>query len=72
MVVGCVCGEFHDLTSAGMVLVITAFQDGELQGVGTEGVRPRCMMTAFTPENIAAISKKYKGRQVVNAKAPTG
>jgi hypothetical protein len=49
-----------------MVLVITAYQEGELSGIGGTPVQvmPRCMLTAFTPENVANVQKRYPKRQL--------
>jgi hypothetical protein len=50
MVVECVgCGEFHELTPADMILIITAYQAGEVNIIGGTPVQVTslCMMTAF-------------------------
>lgn len=66
MVVGCVCGEFHELTQADMVLVITAYQDGVIATVGGKPTQilPQCMLTAFTTESLVEIARKYPKRQL--------
>ena len=66
MVIECVCGEFHDLAPAGMILIIQAFQAGELAIVSgpPTHIDTVCIMSAFTPANIAVIQKKYPKRQL--------
>lgn len=56
MLIECVCGDFHDIAPTGMVLVIGAFQRGELST--TKG-RTVCMMESFTNENIGNIRHRY-------------
>lgn len=67
MVLECVpCGEFHDLTQADMILIITAYQNGELSVIGGKPLQilPQCMLKAFTDDNVKAIQKKYPKRQL--------
>lgn len=66
MNIQCTCGEFHDIPPTGLILVITAYQNGELSQVGGKPmqVESRCMLEAFTEENVANIGQKYPKRKI--------
>lgn len=66
MDVQCTCGDWHDLTPVGMILVIQSFQNGELVVIGGKPVQitSRCLRDAFTPENVEEIRRKYPQRKL--------
>lgn len=65
MKVECGCNEYHDLTPTAMIVVITAFQEGELQVVkGKSGIVSSCLFAAFTPERIRRVEACYPGRKL--------
>ena len=65
MQVECVCGNFHDLSQTAMILVITAYQNGEMTTLRNGTVRVRCMMSAFNEDTIKDIKKRYPRRLLV-------
>jgi hypothetical protein len=63
--VECGCGAWHDLTPTAMIVVINAFQEGELQVVkGKDGIVSSCLFAAFTPDRIQRIEACYPGRKL--------
>ena len=59
------CGGFHDISPTGMAVVIQAFQQGDLQRIGQDGVTPLCLGGAFTPETLKAWRSRMSAKTVV-------
>ena len=65
MIVQCVkCGDWHNFSPLGMVIVIHALQTGELLRITGEGVITDCLTGAFSDENIATFTKRYPKRKL--------
>lgn len=64
MRVRCVCGDFHEVSPTGLALVIAAFQSGDMQTIGHEGVQSVCLQTAFTNERIMQFTRMYPGKMI--------
>ncbi len=47
MKVKCACKKPHNLSTAEMAKVISAYHDGRLQIVTREGIKPICITTAL-------------------------
>lgn len=65
MYIECVCGNYHNLSHVAMILVITAYQNGDMTLLKEGRVRVRCMLTAFNDDTVADIRKKYPKRVLV-------
>jgi hypothetical protein len=59
------CGGFHDVSPTAMAVIISAFQDGDLQEVTGEGVNPLCLGGAFTPETMEKWRRRMATKTVV-------
>lgn len=60
----CTCGLSHFLTPSAMAVIITAFINGSMQTVGSDGVvSTKCLLEAFEDEDA---SRKYDGRHVAH------
>lgn len=60
MVVECAaCGNFHDFKYAGMLLIIEAFQAGDMGVMTSRGIVSACLLTAFTEERMASVSRRF-------------
>ena len=53
------CGQWHDFTPTELVLITHAFQQGELTTFGRNGLTSRCLLSAFTEENLTYIKRRY-------------
>lgn len=53
------CGDYHKVTPADMLLLLDAFQRGELHKVGKAGLETVCLLEAFSAENVADIVARY-------------
>lgn len=59
------CGGFHEVSPTGMAVIISAFQDGDLQQVTGDGVRALCLGGAFSPETMRLWRRKLATKTVV-------
>lgn len=64
MRVRCVCGDWHDLSTTALALVISAYQSGDMQRINKNGVESVCLSTAFTNARIAQFSARYPGNAI--------
>lgn len=59
------CGRFHEVSPTGMAVIISAFQDGDLQRVTGKGVEPTCLGDVFTPETLRRWRRKMDTKTVI-------
>lgn len=52
------CGGFHVVSPTAMLIIIDAFQLGELQRVTGQGIVSLCVGNALTPETVTKARKK--------------
>lgn len=52
------CGSFHVVSPTAMVIIIAAFQEGELQQMTGKGVEPLCLGDALTGPAIAKQTRR--------------
>lgn len=59
------CSGFHDVSPTGMAVIISAFQDGDLQEVTGDGVKALCLSDAFTPDAMKKWRAKMSTKTIV-------
>lgn len=64
MDIECVCGTFHDLSQTATILVVLAYQNGDLLQFNKGAIEAVCMLQAFTEENLDMVKKRYPRRAV--------
>lgn len=65
MKIECPCGKYHDMTPTALMVVIQAFQEGDLQKIeGRKGIMALCMLQALTEERVTAMQFRYPGRRI--------
>jgi len=52
------CDQYHKLSPIALGIVISAFQDGDLQRVTKGGIEPDCLAGSFTDDRVASFRKK--------------
>ena len=67
MKIACINGHWHDVSPTGLALVIKAFQEGDLQTVGTDGVNNECLLKAFTEDRVKDFNRRYRGHVIRSA-----
>lgn len=60
----CQCGKWHYASETALVLIILAYQDGELHRMTRDGLTPLCMGEAFTAVRINQIRARYKSNAI--------
>ena len=64
MRIRCTCGNWHDLSITALALVVAAFQDGDVQTIGHEGIQPKCLEAAFANDRVARFTTLYPGNAI--------
>ena len=52
------CDQYHKLSPIALGIVISAYQDGDLQLVTKSGIEPQCLADSFTDDRVASFRKK--------------
>lgn len=64
MRVRCVCGDWHEVSPTGLALIVGAYQDGDMQRIGKEGVTSLCIAEAFTDWRREEFNRRYNGNVI--------
>jgi hypothetical protein len=69
MKIECTCGQWHDLSQTAIVVVVDAYQAGDLTRIAHPWpleVTSDCMLKAFDDaERINKIKQRYRGNQIL-------
>lgn len=59
------CGSWHTVSPTAMAIIIEAFQLGDLQTVGKQGVESLCLGDALTPDTLDRWRNRLESKSVV-------
>lgn len=64
MKVKCICGDWHEASPTALALIVSAYQDGDMQTIGKGGIRSLCIAEAFQDWRIRIFETRYQGNKI--------
>jgi hypothetical protein len=64
--VECVCGKWHDVSPTALAVIVSAFMDGDMHTITSNGLAPICLSEAFNnDERVNRFLRRYPKHVIV-------